>query len=392
MNKAIAGIFVFSFLLSTSALAGETDDDSPFKRVKKGLASYEDEDFSVFVHTRLQMWAGWVDSDSLLTNGDRMQKSGFRLRRARLKVDGQFLRDFSYELELDVFDHEKTGGPLYGAFIGYDPTHLFGMRIGVDKFPVVKSDMMSSALMPHLDRPVGAMAISPANAMGVLLYSEPWKDKLRISAGLFNGLRRTGSSLLDGYDGVGISLGNTYDGLAAAGRIDLEPLNPMGKGMADTCKCGKFRLGLGVGGYLNGSDAVSFMDSGTVATSGVSAYLHTKIAGFHLFGEYTREWVTPKSDPTIPTSIVADLSWNVANVSLGYMVLANKLGIAVRGEYIDDNLDLESAGDEYLVAGTINYYILGDYLKAQLECGYREQLHDTKKTNYSAIAGVQLLF
>ena len=379
MNKVTACIFAFALLFSSAAFAGEDEDDSPFKRVKKGLASYEDPDFSVFVHTRLQMWAGWVDSDSLLTNGDRMQKSGFRLRRARLKVDGEFLKDFSYELELDVFDHEKTGGPLYGAFIGYEPTHLFGMRIGVDKFPVVKSDMMSSARMPHLDRPIGTIAISPANAMGVLLYSEPWKEHLKVSMGLFNGLRRTGTSLLDGYDGVGISLGNTYEGLAAAGRIDLEPLNPVGPGMADTCKCGKFRLGMGVGGYLNGPDSIPFMDSGTVATSGLSAYLHTKIAGFHLFGEYTREWVTPKRDPTVPTDVVADMSWNVANVSLGYVILAHKLGVALRGEYIDDNLDMESAGDEYLVGGTVNYYILGDYLKGQFEYGYRQQLHDTNR-------------
>jgi hypothetical protein len=362
------------------------------KRLKNGIDVYDSEDFSASLHARMQLWGGWVGNDSLLSNGSPMDEAGFRIRRARLGLGGRFLHDFSYKLELELFDAEKDAGPLYKAWVDYSPTHYFGIRFGADKFLLMKSDIVSSAMLPHLDRPMGTLMMSPSNTLGVVLYSEPWEDHLRLSVGLFNGLRRHSSSLHDGYAGVGMSLGNQFDGLAVAGRIDFEPLAPLGQTIADTCGCKKFRLGLGVGGHMSGGDR-PVIGGGNLAISAFSAYLHVKTSGFHLFGEFAQEWVTPQPGPTTPVSDnEIDSSRYVANLSIGYVFLPRTLGLAVRGELIEPHTGTDDHLDEWAVAATLNYYIVGDYLKAQLEYQHRASLNGNDPQNDSVLGAVQVNF
>ncbi len=374
--------------------------ESPLKALKDGLVSMEKGPFSAALHARIQGWGGWVGEDSNLENGDRMQEPGFRLRRARIGVDGSFFKEFTFELELDVFDQERAGGPLYSAWIDWTPLHYIGATLGVQKFPVLRSMMFSSSFLPHLDRPLGAFAMAPENAMGLVLHSSPWKDHSNIMIGLFNGLRRT-DNFYDGYEGVGSSLGNRFDGLSAVARFDLEPLAPIGKGIADPCKCPKFRLGLGAGGFLNGTGAFqdggtsvfSFLDGGSIATRGVSGYLHLKTHGFHLFGEYAHEWVDALKQPTLPTDQNFDIERMAFNSSLGYVILKDRLGIALRSELIDDNVANTDLGAELLVGGTVTWYVAGDFLKAQLEYMHRMELgNEATLGNDHVLGGVQLMF
>lgn len=383
---------VLAVLLVLPATAHSGEETSLSKRLKEGVKVLDSEDFGLALHSRGQFWGGWVGEDALLSNGSAMEEPGFRIRRARLGLGGHFLKDFTYNLELELFDAEKDAGPLYKAWVDYNPTPYFGMRFGADKFLLMKSDIMSSALLSHLDRPMGTLMMSPANTLGLVLYSEPWVDHLKISVGLFNGLRRHSSSLHDGYAGVGISLGNQFDGLAVAGRIDLEPLAPVGESLADTCKCKKFRLGLGVGGHMSGGDR-SIIGGGNLAISAFSAYLHLKAAGFHLFGEFAQEWVEVQPVPTTPTSDNdIDSSRYVANVSVGYVILRKTLGIAIRGELIEPHTGVDDHLDEWAVATTLNYYIVGDNLKAQLEYLHRASINGKDPANDSVIGAVQVNF
>ena len=389
-----------SGLATADEKAEESSTDLSFhEKLKKGIVGYRSTDFSMLAHARVQGWAGWVGEDALLSAGDFMQEPGFRLRRARLGIDGTFARNFSYELELDLYDQERAGGPLYAAWIDYTPTHFFGFTLGVTKLPFMKSEVMSSKYLPHLDRALGTTAMAPANVMGLTLHTEPWKDHLRIEIGVFNGMRRK-ANFYEGYEGTGVSLGNRFEGLALAARIDLEPLGKMGSGLADVEKSNKFRLGIGVGGYLNGNDWLTFADGGSVATDGISTHLHLKIAGFHLFGEYAREWVFPKPQPTTEGADFVEIQRHVANVSLGYVILKETLGFALRVEYIDSNLSeleapdgtTDTEGAEFLITGTVNYYIVGEFLKAQLEFTHRRELDDVALANDRVIAGLVLHF
>jgi len=407
MKHSIAAIISLLFLFTcTAASADEAENKEkeskcmcPAGRLSRGILSWDKGEFSAALHGRMQGWGGWVGNESLLTNGDRMQKPGFRLRRARLGVDGRFFKDFSFNLEIDLYDQERTGGPLYSAWLDWTPTHFIGATLGVDKFLFMKSEMMSSAYLPHLDRPLGTFALAPSNVLGLVLHSEPWKEHLSIQIGLFNGLRRRGN-FFQGYEGVGVTLGNRFEGLALAARLDLEPLGKLGKGLADVCKKKDFRLGLGVGGFFNGNDWLGAPESGAIVTDGISAYLHLKVAGFHFFGEYAKEWTFPRPEPTTPSDETIDKERHVANVSLGYVILKNTLGLALRAEYIDDYLTETEGpdgttvkeGSQFLISGTVNYYIVADFLKAQVEYTHRMELDDGERSNDSVIAGVQLMF
>jgi hypothetical protein len=327
-----------------------------------------------------------------------MQEPGFRLRRARIGLNGHMPLHLGYQLELDLYDNERSGGPLYTAWLGWSPKHFFGARLGVMKVPFMKSETLSSAFLPHLDRALGTFAMAPANAMGLTLQSQPWKDRLTIEVGLYNGLIRQ-TNFYKGYQGVGVSLGNRFEGLSLAAHISVEPFGPLGRSLADVGKSRKLRLGLGVGGFFNNPDWLSWGDS-TVETDALSAHVQLKIAGFHFFGEYAHEWVIPKPQPTTPEAETLRFSRHVANVSLGYVILKNRLGLAFRTEYLDSLLDegegpdgtVEKEGAELLFTATVTGYILGDYVKAQLEYTHRMQLDGLEESDDSVVLGVQMMF
>lgn len=64
-----------------------------------------------------------------------MQQPGFRLRRARLGVEGGFGDWLRFEVELDVFDRERIGGPLYEAYVDLRPIRYVGATAQFMKFP-----------------------------------------------------------------------------------------------------------------------------------------------------------------------------------------------------------------------------------------------------------------
>ena len=352
-------------------------------RLTDGLSRFKLKDFELNLHMRLQAWGGWVQDEALLSNGDRIEQPGFRMRRARFGFSGQLFKNLEYELELDLFDKERTGGPLYEAYVKYTPFHFIGASVGVQKFIFMQSEIMSSGYLPHLDRAVGAYAMSPGNSLGLMLFSEPWKDHLTLSAAVYNGQRRT-ESFYTGYDGVGVTLGNRFDGMSYAGRLDLVPMEAMGKGMADPGQGDDFRLAMGGGAFWNVGGSMDVM--------GYSAYVHMKFKGVHLFGEYARDKSSPSDKPSRPENDSAEMERWTMNASLGYVFLKDMLGAAVRFEMLDSNMSVDDEGDEWLVAGTVTYYIIGDFLKAQVEYSHREEMHGQATDNDAVLGGVQIMF
>lgn len=348
-----------------------------------GPARIGNDMFNLSFHTRIQAWGGWVGKDALLSQGDRLQESGFRLRRARFGVDGQLFKTVSYKLELDVFDQEKTGGPLYEAYIDWTPSHWFGFAIGMQKFPFVRTEMNSSSNVAHLDRAIGVNAMAPGSSMGVTVHTEPWKDHLTITLGVFNGLQRR-ASFFQGYEGVGISLGNKFERMSYVGRVDLEPLGRIGAGEVDLKAEKSFRLALGGGGfYSNGK---------TTEMYGASGYVQMKAWGFHFLGEAIWDHARPQAKPTTTNTVASEVDRVVAHATVGHMILREMLGISARVEYINDNMDIDDDGDQIVIAATLAHYAFGHHLKTLVEYQKRLELHGASQANDAVIVGVQLGF
>ncbi len=364
----------------TPAADKGVDDFLSFLR--EGPATLGKGSFTMDFHARIQAWGGWVGEDALLSQGDRMQEYGFRLRRARFGVEGQLVKQLTYKIELDLFDQEKSGGPLYEAWINYEPTHYFGISAGLTKFPFSREEMLSSGGLAHLDRSVASRAMAPGAQMGLMIYSEPIKDILKISFGVYNGLQRR-ASFFEGYEGVGVSLGNKFERLAYAGRIDATPLGKMGWDVADLNNS-KFLIGFGGGAmYSNGK---------TAEIIGASGYVQMKARGFHLLAEVLWDRSRPQVDPTLPTTLATEIDRLTFAGSIGYVIPGIDLGIAVRSEYIDDNMDILDEGDVLITAASLSYYACEHFLKVQVEYQNRYELHGKSLNNDAAIAGVQLMF
>lgn len=386
MMKLVRTLLVAVVLVGSGvARAGELWEEDPNAPAKEpaGLVHYENGQFNMDFHMRIQAWGGWVADDASLLNGDRMQETGFMLRRARFGVDGEYFQDIKYNLEMDLFDQERAGGPLYAAWVAYTPSPWFAAKLGVQAFPFLKGQMMSSGKLPHLDRSIGSNAMSPENTMGLTIKSEPWADHLKVTLGVFNGLRAA-PTFFGGYEGVGVSLGNRFEELAYAGRIDFIPLDAIGCGMADVEMGETFRLAVGGAGFYN--------DGQTIMTYGYSAYLHMKWMGLHLFAEFAQDNAEPQEKPTTPNTAMASTERRVITGSLGYMLLYNALGVAVRAELLDDNLNADNQGDELQITGTMTAYMGGDDVKLQVEYTHREELHGVSLENDTVMGGVQLLF
>jgi len=389
MQKRIA--FLVVLLLSQTALAqpaqegtsGCSECNSLKDRLANGIARIESGPFDIVFHGRMNVWGGYVGEDSLLGNGDKMQKPGFRMRRVRFGVDGHLARPITYRIELDIFDQEKTGGPLYEGFVDWTPMHWIGATVGFMKLPFVRTAMNSSARLAHLDRAVGVNAMSPVNSLGLVLHSEPWEHHLTITAGVFNGLERK-PGFFQGYQPIGVSEGNKFENLSYVARFDLEPLSPIGQGEPDLGKEPKFRLALG-GGFL-------FNDGGSIRTLGASGFVHMKYYGIHLLGETVWDRSSPRAKPTTTNTIASTTKRLFAQGALGYVILKDMLGLAARVEYTDGNMDVSNEDDQVIVAGTLSWYALGHFLKVQAEYQYRHELHGVKVANDAALLGVQAAF
>lgn len=362
--------------------ASEADQPCACKAISEAT-TLQSGDFSLQLHSRLQVWGGWVGDDALLTNGDKMQEYGFRLRRARFGFDGDLTKQISYGVTLDLFDQERTGGPLYEAFLAYETCPYATIVAGMTKYPYSKAELMSSASLAHLDRSVGTFAMSPAQTVGVAIESKPWGEHLSILVGVYNGLQRA-RSFHEGYESVGVSTGNRFERLSFAGRVDLEPLEPVGKAEADLKKEASFRFGVGGGGFFN--------DGSSIRTWGASGYVHLKAWGVHLFSEVLLDNSQPRTQPTSTSTIKAEVDRLSLQASLGYMILAKTLGVSARVELLDDNRDRDDEGDELIVAGTLSWYVAGNFFKTFVEYQHRQERHGQALDNDHAIAGVQLAF
>ncbi|MBM4370397.1 MAG: hypothetical protein FJ098_02000, partial [Deltaproteobacteria bacterium] len=100
----------------------------------------------------------------------------------------------------------------------------------------------------------------------------------------------------------------------------------------------------------------------------------------------------PQDRPTTTGTMSVSATRRAFNASLGYVFIQNMLGAAVRGEWIDGDVDAENEDDQWVLGGTLTWYAVGDNLKVQVEYMHREELHGASVSNDWALLGVLLSF
>ena len=327
-------------------------------------------------HTLIQtQWAAMVGKDASIDHGDRAERAGFALRRARFGASGTYGRRTEFGAYLDL-----AGGAnlLSEAWVAFSARHTTA-TIGAYRTPFSRSSLVSSTRMAMVERPHAVVAMAPFRQVGVTLSgSYPELAGLAWFAGAYNGFERD-KNFYNGFKEFSGLAGNRYAGLAYVIRLSAEPMGSLGAEVYDT-KGGGLRVGLG-GGYYRSSGS-------TTTLAGYNADLHLKLEGVHLLAEYLADSADPKETPTEPATINASVSRTALIGEVGYTLKRGTL--ALRYQKIDPDTARSDDQDEQIMSVALSYQTPKERARLQLQFDHRQETNGPALENDVVFAQLQL--
>jgi phosphate-selective porin OprO and OprP len=174
-------------------------------------------------------------------------KNKFDIRRAQLKINGQYEDRFDYFFK---YEFEGAGSRrLLDAYVNMKALPYASLKVGQFKEPFGLDTSTSDSDLFFAERSMGYY-LAPNRDVGVMMHSSLLDDRFWYGVGIFNG------------DGVDDSVGGNEDALQVAGRLVVAPFK--------TSACGwikDLQLG-GSAGYAN-------IDSNNVSITAKTAGLTT---------------------------------------------------------------------------------------------------------------------
>jgi hypothetical protein len=297
--------------------------------------------------------APYVGSDALLANDDPEQKAGFRLRRARFGIDARFQTDLRFLLVLNPLTSDPDTGAISEATISYTARPWLRLRAGADKVPFTRAELMSSAALPTIELPLSVQLFVPDRRLGFIVDGS--LGPLAYLAGVMNAT--------EGYD-----KGNQFSGLLYVARLQGSfALGPLG-------------LDVGVGGYVE--------DGAAATTLAGSADLELSLGGASLAVEGLCDQTTPADSPTTSPTVADKITRCGAYVEAGFQLAHPNLQPIVRVEYVDDNTDVDDAGDALLMVAGANWR-LDPHLRLQLDYVLRHERKSAERANDVLVLNLQ---
>ena len=352
----------------------------------EALLTYKTSVFELAGYGLLQTQAAVLTgADNLLADGDPAERAGFRIRRARLGVSGRVYGRGAFALS---FEGTQSGATLLDAWLGYWVAPEFGFTVGARQVPFSRFALVSATKGALTERPLGVEAMAPFRQVGLTLRGDVADGMLRYAVGVYNGFERH-ANFHQGYVENPALNGNRFNRMAFAGRLETEPLGPLGPYMADLRTSGQRSAPLlGVGG------AFYYDDGDTTKAMGAEGDLLFKIYGMHLAFEYLWDNGKPSSTPTTTMTIPAETTRTSMVTELGYAYQMRTQPIAFGGtfrmELLDDNTALDDSGDAMVLAGGLAAYWHKHHLKASLDYTHRAERHGLALDNDTLLLQLQL--
>ena len=321
-------------------------------------------------------------------------KDRFRLRRARIGVNGEYAEHFDFKLEgeftqtdVGLTIRDETGRTLgsnatrtsFGAtdlFANWSTFPEFNVKVGQFKAPFGLEQLTSDTRLFTNERSLVTSALTPERQIGVQVWGEPLasvlpeqKDLITYYAGVFNGTGRN----------ITVNDNNEF---MYAGRVEVQALKTKLLNQDTSLKIGangvtsRDDTGTTISSVLRENDdgslsSYNLPSRGTREGYGFDAALH--IGPFDLIGEYINENVSPRGPDPGFSEFTADGYY----VQGSYFVLPKRLQLVTRWESFDpgqaDDDDIDS-----IVTG-VNYYIKGDEIK--LLANYVHTWSDFREAN-----------
>jgi hypothetical protein len=133
-----------------------------------------------------------------------------------------------------------------------------------------------------------------------------------------------------------------------------------------------------------------YSNGGTRDILGAGGDVLLHFRGLHLLGEFLSNRSSPRPNPTQPSNQASPVQSLAAVGEVGYMVLRKRLGITARFEWLNPNTAAEDESDSWLVTGGLNYHVLRDLLRAQLDFTHRQEIHGKSLENDALLLQLQL--
>jgi hypothetical protein len=273
--------------------------------------------------------------------GDPEDDMGFKVRRARIGVNGSYGDQLTYGIDVgmssgsDALSRGEEDVQLVGAWAGVQLTELVGMNVGLTKVPFGRENLMSSAEIPFQERTVQSNHMVSRREVGAVVDANGGMWRLR--AGAFNG--------------NGSLLGDTDPGGLAVARAEVV----IGDGDVYRTYGTVEGLTLGVGGDFAFNDefatrSMSYGGDLIVRTGGLTAMVEGHMAR-----------ITP-TDATVdaPGVFVETKRWG------GYGQLGYSMGLfepVLRVELFDEDMSVSDNGDLLHAVVGLNAHLMDDRLR-----------------------------
>jgi len=330
-------------------------------------------------HTLIQsQFAALAGDKASFDHGDRAERLGFALRRARFGANGHFGHAAEFGAYLDLA--ATAGTPLVSeAWVALTTGAHSTLTVGAYRTPFSRGSMVTSARMAMAERPHAIIAMAPFRQLGAT-WSGHYPDVAGLSwyAGVYNGFERH-TNLYRGFNEFGSLGGNRDAGLAFVGRLSAEPLGAIGPEVYDAT-AGGLRVAVGGGHYLSNGP--------TTTLSGYGADLHVKIKGAHLMAEWLADSADPKEKPTAPATLNASRAHSALVAEAGYTTW--RVTVAGRFQQIDPDTSRKDSQDEQILSGCLSYQVPKDRVRLQLEYDHRRETSGPELDNDVLFAQLQL--
>ncbi len=316
------------------------------------------------IQTQVGLFAG---ADNQIARGDVVESAGnFILRRARLGVSGHISERITWNLSTDLADIAKGNSPVHQANMSLHFLKHQDLTVGAQLMPFSRFAMLGSGDQALAQRPKSVDAMAPFYQIGASLHGHYDIGGIQWWAGAYNSFERN-ANYFSGVDQnswlfLGAN-GNRARGYSVAGRIQAEPLGSLGEQAAGTGKKDKFRFEVGAGGYYN--------DAGGTTSWAGSADVHLKSHGAHILFEYLMDSASPKTAPTVASTIPDTIKRQAIIAELGYTWW--RFNAAARVELIDPNTALKDNHDETVISGALGCQLTQNRARVQLQYDHRQQ-------------------
>lgn len=253
---------------------------------------------------------GLVQLDSRLFFGDEgVTNNAFVLRRARLITEGQFAKNYSFQL---VSEFGGSSVSILDANLNVFLTKGLQFRLGKFKSPVGLEQLQSDSWTFFNERSIASNLV-PNRDLGVQAWGDLADNRVSYAVGVFNGVADAGSSTNTDFD-------NDKD---LAARVTFSPfrneagspLQGLTVGLAGNIGREKTTAGR-PSGYRTDGQQTFFSYNSSVVADGlnwrVSPQLDYRNGSFGLLGEYVISTVNVRPSAAGAKAELQNKSWQVA--------------------------------------------------------------------------------